>query len=93
MAYRTVARSFVSGSEADPSEVMEVEHVHGQFLGNEVYTPADLTPDVLGSARNLVALSERGDWLIAATAVALDVTLMTRDGEIAACPQVERPWD
>ena len=42
-------------------------------LGSKVYIPADLTPDVGGSAQDLFAIPERGDRLIAATAVALDV--------------------
>ncbi len=63
------------------------------LLGSKVYIPADLTADVVRSAQNLFGIPERGDRLIAATAVALDVPLMTRDGEIAACAQVERLWD
>lgn len=63
------------------------------LLGSKVYIPAELTADVVRSAQNLFAIPERGDRLIAATAVALDVPLMTRDGEIAACAQVERLWD
>ncbi len=63
------------------------------LLGSKVYIPADLTADVVRTAQNLFAFPERGDRLIAATAVALGVPLMTRDGEIAACAQVERLWD
>ncbi len=63
------------------------------LLGSKVYIPADLTADVVRSAHSLFAIPERGDRLIAATAVALDVPLITRDGEIAACAQVGRLWD
>ena len=63
------------------------------LLGSNVYIPADLTADVVRSAHNLFAIAERGDRLIAATAVTLDVPLITRDGEIAACAQVQRLWD
>ena len=63
------------------------------LLGSKVYIPADLTADAVRSAQNLFAIPERVDRLIAATAVALGVPLMTRDGEIAACAQVERLWD
>ena len=63
------------------------------LLGSKIYIPADLTPDVVRSAQNLFAIPERGDRLIAATAVALELPLMTRDGDIAACAQVERLWD
>jgi len=45
---------------------------------------------VVRRAQNLFAIKGRGDRLIAASAVALDVPLMTRDGEIAACAQVKR---
>lgn len=37
-------------------------------------------------------IPERGDRLIAATAVALDVPLITRDPEIAACANVTLLW-
>jgi PIN domain nuclease of toxin-antitoxin system len=63
------------------------------LLGSNVYIPADLTADVVRSAHNLFAIPERGDRLIAATSVTLDVPLITHDGEIAACAQVERLWD
>ena len=63
------------------------------LLGSKVYIPADFTAHAVRSAQNLFAIPERGDRLIAATAVALGVPLMTRDGEIAACAQVERLWD
>jgi len=63
------------------------------LIGSKVYIPADLTADVVRSAQNLFAIPERGDRLIAATAVALEVPLITRDEEIAACAQVERLWE
>jgi len=63
------------------------------LFGSKVSIPADLTAHVVRRAQNLFAISERGDRLIAATAVALDVPLMSRDAEIAACAQVERLWD
>ena len=90
---------------ADPSEMVEVERKGrvqlprpyrewlDDLLGSKVYIPADFTADAVRSAQNLFAIPERGDRLIAATAVALGVPLMTRDGEIAACAQVERLWD
>jgi hypothetical protein len=44
------------------------------------------------TAHNLFAIPERGDRLIAATAVALDVPLITRDPEMAACANVALLW-
>ncbi|HZS57717.1 MAG TPA: PIN domain-containing protein [Gemmatimonadaceae bacterium] len=57
------------------------------------YLMADLTADVVVRAHSLYAIPERGDRLIAATALALGVPLMTRDAEIAAAGVVERLWD
>lgn len=87
---------------AEVGELVHLGRVHlprrfeewlDDLLGSKVYIPADLTADVVRSAQNLFAIPERGDRLIAATAVALDLPLITRDGEIAACAQVERLWD
>ena len=63
------------------------------LLASKVYIEAPLTSDVVRNAQNLFAIPERGDRLIAATAVALGHPLMTRDSEIATCAQVERLWD
>jgi PIN domain nuclease of toxin-antitoxin system len=57
------------------------------------YLMADLTADVVVRAHSLYAIPERGDRLIAATAVALGVPLMTRDPAIASAAVVERLWD
>ncbi len=57
------------------------------------YLVADLTADVVVRAHGLYAIPERGDRLIAATAGALGLPLMTRDAEIAAAAVVERLWD
>ena len=64
-----------------------------ELLGSKDYIEAPLTADVVRNAQNLLAIPEHGDRLIAATAVALGHPLMTRDGKIAACAQVERLWD
>lgn len=63
------------------------------LLGSGVYLAADLTADIVRRAHDLFAIPERGDRLIAATAAALDLPLMTRDPEIAACAAVARLWD
>jgi hypothetical protein len=57
------------------------------------YLVTDLTADVVVHSHGLYAIPERGDRLIAATAVTLGVPLMTRDPAIAAAAVVERLWD
>lgn len=57
------------------------------------YLAYDLTPDVVRAAERLWGIAERGDRLIAATAVMLDCPLITRDPDIAAEASVELLWD
>ena len=56
------------------------------------YFVADLTAEVVLKAESLYAIPERGDRLIAATAVHLDLPLVTRDPEIARAAGVARLW-
>jgi PIN domain nuclease of toxin-antitoxin system len=56
------------------------------------YQEAELTAEIVYVAQRLYAISERGDRLIAATAVALDLPLITRDPQIAAAARVECLW-
>ena len=56
------------------------------------YHEAELTAEIVHLAQRLYAISERGDRLIAATAVALDLPLITRDPQIAAAAGVECLW-
>jgi len=65
----------------------------GSLLNSKVYIAADMSADVVCCAHDLYAIPERGDRLIAATAVSLALPLMTRDPEIAQCAQVEQLWD
>jgi len=56
------------------------------------YHEAALTAEIVYLAQRLYAILERGDRLIAATALALDLPLITRDPQIAAAAGVECLW-
>jgi PIN domain nuclease of toxin-antitoxin system len=56
------------------------------------YHAADLTADIVYVAQRLYGIAERGDRLVAATAVALDLPLITRDPQIASAAGVECLW-
>jgi len=56
------------------------------------YHQAELTAEIVYIAQRLYAIAERGASLIAATAVALDLPLITRDPQIAAAAGVECVW-
>jgi PIN domain nuclease of toxin-antitoxin system len=56
------------------------------------YHPADLTASIVRRAQTLFSIPERSDRLIAATALELDVPLVTRDPEIAEAAGVELIW-
>lgn len=87
------------------AEVSELEHLGrirlrqsfeqwtADLIASRKYLVADLTDDVVRRAHNLFDIRERGDRLIAATAQALELPLMTRDENISACARVERLWD
>ncbi len=53
---------------------------------------APLTTEVVLTSATLYSIPERGDRLIAATAVEMDLPLITRDPEIAAAACVRQVW-
>jgi PIN domain nuclease of toxin-antitoxin system len=57
------------------------------------YHEAELTAEIVYAAQRLHSIPERGDRLIAATAVVLDVPLITRDPEIQNAAGVECIWE
>lgn len=56
------------------------------------YHEAQLTAEIVYVAQRLYAIPERGDRLIAATAIVLDLPLITRDPEIQRAAGVECIW-
>jgi PIN domain nuclease of toxin-antitoxin system len=56
------------------------------------YHEAELTAEIVYAAQRLYSIPERGDRLIAATAVVLDLPLITRDPEIHEAAGVECIW-
>jgi PIN domain nuclease of toxin-antitoxin system len=62
------------------------------FLASGRFVAADLTPEIVFEAEGLYAIPERGDRLIAATAVALQCPLMTADPAFARVPSLETLW-
>jgi PIN domain nuclease of toxin-antitoxin system len=62
------------------------------LLAGGSFQPYDLTVDVVRAAERLYTIPERGDRLIAATAVVLDCPLITRDPEVAGSASVELLW-
>jgi PIN domain nuclease of toxin-antitoxin system len=59
---------------------------------SDCYVLVDLTADIVIASQGLVDTLERGDRLIAATAIALQAPLITRDPDIAKNAQVELLW-
>lgn len=63
-----------------------------QLLASGAFIAVDLTPDILYEAESLYAIPERGDRLIAATALHLDYPLITRDPAVKAVRGLETIW-
>lgn len=62
------------------------------LLASGRFVAADLTADVVLEADGLYAIRERGDRLIAATAVHLECPLITRDPALARVPSLATVW-
>jgi PIN domain nuclease of toxin-antitoxin system len=56
------------------------------------FAPADLTRATVMVAESLYVIPERGDRLIAATALELDVPLISRYAELAKVPGLKTVW-
>jgi PIN domain nuclease of toxin-antitoxin system len=63
-----------------------------QLFATGRFIPVDPTWEIVQRAEELAMIPERGDRLIAATAVELGYPLITRDPEIAAAAEVELIW-
>ena len=56
------------------------------------FAPADLTRATVMAAESLYAIPERGDRLIAATALELGIPLITKDSALSNIPGLETIW-
>jgi PIN domain nuclease of toxin-antitoxin system len=56
------------------------------------FFPAELTVDIVLGAEELYGIRERGDRLIAATALVHDLPLVTRDPEIGKAAGIDVVW-
>ena len=62
------------------------------MLASGRFVAADLTADIVLAAEGLYGIPERGDRLIAATAVALQCPLITADAAFARIPSLTTLW-
>lgn len=63
-----------------------------QLLASGAFIPVDLSPDILYEAESLYAIPERGDRLIAATALHLAYPLITKDPAVKAVRGLDTIW-
>jgi PIN domain nuclease of toxin-antitoxin system len=63
-----------------------------QLFATGRFFPVELTWSIVKRSEELLGIPERGDRLIAATAVELGYPLITRDHEIIAASGVETIW-
>lgn len=62
------------------------------LLARPGFLAVDLTVDVVLAAESLLAIPERADRVIAATALHLDCPLITRDPSIGRAANIETIW-
>jgi PIN domain nuclease of toxin-antitoxin system len=63
-----------------------------RLIASRGYVVADLNIDVVLEAEGLYAIPERGDRLIAATAIVQDCPLITRDPALVRIPSLTTVW-
>ena len=88
--------ALVEIAEASRRGVVELEDGFAAWCENLLASPhfvaLDLTVEVVVKAEELYGIAERGDRLIAATAAALNLPLVTRDPSIAEAAGVDVVW-
>jgi PIN domain nuclease of toxin-antitoxin system len=63
-----------------------------RLVSSGKYHPVDLTVSIVLRAQSLFMIPERGDRLVAATALELDVPIVSKDPAIAAAPGIQVVW-
>ena len=63
-----------------------------QVVAARGFAAADLTVDIVAESEAIYLIPERGDRLIAATALQLDCPLITRDPVFARVPGLDTLW-
>jgi PIN domain nuclease of toxin-antitoxin system len=64
----------------------------GRLFASGSFFPVELSLDIVLGAEELYAIRERGDRLIAATALVHDLPLVTRDSQIGEAAGVDVLW-
>jgi PIN domain nuclease of toxin-antitoxin system len=88
--------ALVELGEACRKNLVTLNHPFEQWVrlafASGKYHEAPLTAQIVCIAQGVYGIPERGDRLIAATAVAMDLPLITRDPEIAQAAGVQCIW-
>lgn len=90
------ALALVEVAEASRRGCIRLDPTFGRWAERLLATPrflaADLTPAIVLKAESLYAIPERTDRLIAATALHLELPLITNDPDITAIPGLATIW-